>query len=204
MTLLLTIRHGPTAWNRDGRIQGRTDVPLSPEGRARVRAWRLPEDWNETGDAPVWFASPLARAQETAALLGGLPRSDDRLAEMRYGDWEGRIRAEVDAEMLGSVSRWDGLGLDYRPPGGGESPRDVQTRLRPFLAERAADGRPAIAVCHKGVIRALYALAVDWDMTVKPPARLEDDCGQLFRLGPDGGPAVVRLNLALLAQAAPA
>ena len=201
MTLLLMIRHGPTSWNAERRIQGHTDIPLSPEGRARVRAWRLPEDWSG-GATPVWFASPLARARETAELLGAAPRLDDRLREMRYGAWEGRTRAEVDSDLSRLTSHWEGLGLDFRPPGGGESPRDLQCRLRPFLAERAVAGEPTIAVCHKGVIRALYALATGWTMTVKPPHRLEDDCGHLFRLAADGNPAVARLNIALLSQAA--
>jgi probable phosphoglycerate mutase len=49
----------------------------------------------------------------------------------------------------------EAAGLDFRPPGG-ESPRDVQERLKPYLASLAG---PTIAVTHKGVLRALYALA---------------------------------------------
>jgi probable phosphoglycerate mutase len=203
MIHLLMIRHGPTAWNAEGRIQGRTDIPLSTQGRERVRAWRLPGGWCDGGE-PDWFASPLARARETAELLGGRPVLDERLAEMRYGDWEGLVRVDVDAAIASPYPQRRHLGLDFRPPGGGESPRDVQDRLRPFLAERSASGRPAVAVCHKGVIRALYALASGWAMTGKPPDRLEDDCGHLFRLAADGMPAVARLNLALLPSAAPA
>ena len=201
MTPLLMIRHGPTAWNAEGRIQGHTDIPLSPEGRVRVRAWRLPDGWSG-GEAPVWFASPLSRARETAELLGAAPALDDRLRELRYGAWEGRTRADVDAELRDRISHWEGLGLDFRPPGGGESPRDLQNRLRPFLSERAAAGEPTVAVCHKGVIRTLYALATGWAMTAKPPHRLKDDCGHLFGLAADGTPAVERLNLALLSHAA--
>lgn len=203
MTLLFMLRHGPTAWNTDGRIQGRTDVPLSPDGRSRVNDWQVPLDWAD-GAEPRWFASPLVRARETAALLGARPALDPRLMEMRYGDWEGRRRADIDDEIRGSLSHWDGLGLDFRPPGGGESPRDVQTRLRSFLVERAVDQQPVIIVCHKGVIRALYSLATGWTMTVKPPHRLEDDCGHLFSLAIDGCPSVVRLNITLLTHPTPA
>ena len=70
MTPLVIIRHGPTDWNCAGRIQGRSDVPLSDQGRAAVRRWRLPpeltagaaSDWD-------WLTSPLNRARETADLL---------------------------------------------------------------------------------------------------------------------------------------
>src|SRR3546814_19659201 len=67
----------------------------------------------------------------------------------------------------------EALGLDLRPPGG-ESPRQVQDRLKPWLAERSSCGRDTIAVTHKGVIRALYALACGWDMTGPPPDKLRD------------------------------
>ena len=91
---------------------------------------------------------------------------------------------------------WEARGLDFQAPNG-ESPRAVQKRLRPFLEERADDGADTIAVCHKGVIRALYALAIGWDMTEKPPSKLEDGCVHLFRLDSTGRPAVVELNIRL-------
>ena len=87
-------------------------------------------------------------------------------------------------------------GLDFRAPGG-ESPRDVQARLAPLLAEIARAARPTVAVTHKGVIRALYALAVGWDMTDKPPEKLRDDCVHVFTLSAEGAPSVDRLNLPL-------
>jgi probable phosphoglycerate mutase len=209
MTELLTIRHGPTGWNADGRIQGRTDIPLSPEGRARVQAWRLPAGLARFDGEADWVTSPLLRAAETARLLRGLAdgagaadvKADDRLVEMAYGAWEGRLRAEVEAGLRASLGDWGHLGLDFAPPGG-ESPRRVQARLRPFLAERAACGRATVAVCHKGVIRALYALATGWAMTTRPPEKVRDDCAHLFSLSADGTPAVVRMNVPLLAPAA--
>jgi probable phosphoglycerate mutase len=94
-------------------------------------------------------------------------------------------------------------GLDFRPPGG-ESPRDVQARLEPWLAALAAgDQAINVAVAHKGVIRALYALAVGWDMTGKPPEKLRDGCGHLFEIDEAGRPAVVRLNVPLAPEGAP-
>lgn len=40
--ILAVIRHGPTEYNKAGRIQGRRDIPLSAEGRAVVARWQLP------------------------------------------------------------------------------------------------------------------------------------------------------------------
>ncbi len=194
MTPLVLIRHGPTQWNLDRRIQGRADPPLAPAGRAAVSAWRLPPKL--TGDW-IWLTSPLARARETAALLHGAPVSiEPALIEMDWGAWEGlrlsSIRAEGGAAMAASEAR----GLDFQPPGG-ESPRQVQDRLRPLLARLAASGRPTVAVTHKGVIRALHALASGWDMTGPAPEKLRDGCAQRFLLGPDGAPETDRLNIPL-------
>jgi probable phosphoglycerate mutase len=88
----------------------------------------------------------------------------------------------------------EAAGLDFRPPGG-ESPREVQARLRPLLARIVQDGTPVAAVAHKGVIRALFALATGWDMRAKPPQRLAEDAVHLFEIDRTGTPAVCRLNL---------
>ena len=79
----------------------------------------------------------------------------------------------------------------------------VQQRLSPWLRDRRADPapEPAVVVCHKGVIQALYALATGWDMTCPPPEKLRDDCCHEFHLdGLDGAerPRPGRLNLSLL------
>lgn len=194
MSRLLLIRHGATAWNEAGRIQGRSDPPLSPAGRADVERWRLPP---EAGGAR-WICSPLARARDTAEILHGAPVEDEPLLiETDWGAWEGctlaALRDELGPEMADNEAR----GLDFRPPGG-ESPRDVQQRVRPLLAKLAqeTDGT-VVAVTHKGVIRAVYALASGWDMRAKPPVKLRNDCAQGFTLAADGQPVIDTLNLPL-------
>ncbi len=198
MTPLVLIRHGPTQWNLDGRIQGRADPPLAPVGRAAVSAWRLPPELTgaQAGDW-IWLASPLARAQETAALLTDQAVAGEAaLIEMDWGAWEGRrltdLRAGGGAAMVAAEAR----GLDLQPPGG-ESPRLVQDRLRPLLERLAATGKPVVAVTHKGVIRALYAQASAWNMTGRAPEKLRDGCAHRFLLGPDGAPETDQLNLPL-------
>jgi len=193
MTRFVLLRHGPTAWNVAGRIQGRRDEPLSPEGRAAVGRWRLPPDLA----GYRWLTSPLVRARETARLLGIDDAAvDPRLAEMDWGAWEGErlvdLRAHFGPEMAANEAR----GLDFRPPGG-ESPRDVQARLAPLLAEIAVGGHPTAAVAHRGVIRAVLALATGWDMLGRPPARLAPETAYAFRLSASGRPALARLDIAL-------
>jgi len=193
MTAFAVLRHGPTAWNAAGSLQGRQDLPLTPGARAALERRRLPAE--VAGFA--WLASPLRRAQETAAALGITALPELRLVEMAWGDWEGRTLAELRRSPEARLAEREAAGLDLAPPGG-ESPRAVQRRLMPLLAEIAARGAPVGAVTHKGIIRALLALASGWDMRGKPPVRLDWERVQLFELDGTGRPRLVRCNLALL------
>jgi broad specificity phosphatase PhoE len=187
MTPLLLIRHGATAWNAAGRLQGRADIGLSAAGRAAVARWRLPPGWDEAR----WLVSPLRRARETAALLGA-PTAlvEPRLIEMDWGVWEGRSAAELRATAAAELAAQEARGLDLRPPGG-ESPREVAARVSQLAAELAADPTPVVAVCHKGVIRAALALTTGWDLRTRPPLRLRRDEALALACLPDG-----RLQLA--------
>ncbi len=201
MTPLVLIRHGPTDWTAEGRIQGHSDVPLSAAGRDTVRSWRLPPELADEQGGWDWLSSPLARARETAALLwhgNGLAeaRLEDALMEMHWGDWEGRRLAALRAEGGTLMAAEEARGLDFRPPGG-ESPREVQGRLMPLLAALADAGRPTAAVTHKGVIRAVYARATGWDMTGRPPEKLRDACAHRFVLDSGGAPRPDLLNIPL-------
>jgi broad specificity phosphatase PhoE len=169
---ILLIRHGPTAWNEQGRMQGRADLPLSPAGRVQVLGWQLPEGWANAR----WLSSPLRRAAETVALLTDGPVAiEPRLIEMDWGAFEGRTLADLRAEAPAAMAANEARGLDFRPDGG-ESPREVRTRLQSLIAALAQpDAGDAICVTHKGVIRAALSLATGWDMTSKPPLRLDGD-----------------------------
>ncbi len=194
MTRLALIRHGPTAWNAERRIQGHTDIPLSPEGRAEVATWRVPAD---LADFRV-LASPLTRARQTAEGLGlAVDAVEPALSERSWGDWEGERLPELRDRYEDDMKAWEARGLDFRPPGG-ESPRDLQDRLRPLLARLAAEERDTLAVTHRGVIRAVYALATGWDMRADAPDKLRDGRVHLFALAGDGQPSVLDLNRRLV------
>lgn len=194
MTLIALIRHGPTEWNETGIVQGRSDIPLSETGRTQIASYTLPKEIAGFD----WVSSPLIRAMETANILTGRPEpTDARLVEMDWSEWEGMTLPDLRVRLGNLMTAWEADGLDFRAPGG-ESPRDVQIRLRPFLAERATADRNTVIVCHKGVIRALYALAIGWDMTDKVPEKLHDDCTHLFKLAPDGAPTPHQLNVPLV------
>jgi len=186
MTVIAFIRHGPTGWNAEGRLQGRADIPLSEAGRRMVAGWRMPA--MIAGFAVL--SSPLGRARETAAILGHLaPEIDPRLVERDWGAWSGRLRADCQPDI-------DTMGGETAPPGG-ESAAAVAARVAAVLADLAAAGAPRLIVAHRGIIRAAYALATGWDMRGAPPDKLSRKAAHLFSLAADGTPSVLHLNLRL-------
>ncbi len=191
-TKLLLVRHGPTAWNAERRLQGRAEIGLSAEAQARLCAHALPAEF------ALWrcLVSPLMRARDTAALLGLTGIVEPRLIEMDWGDYQGRALDGLRGELGPALDLNEARGLDFTPPRG-ESPRMVQTRLRPLLAEIAGIGLPTVAITHRGVIRAIYARAAGWDMRGPPPHALEPYAMQLFTLAADGHPSLAEANIAL-------
>ena len=142
--ILHLIRH-PKPLVDPGICYGRQDLlPENPAAVAATLSADLPPG------LPVW-SSPLLRCRELAEYLHPRPILDARLAEMDFGDWEGRRwddipRAELDA--------WAADVAGFAPPGG-ESPRDLQRRALAFVD--ALQVPEAVIVTHAGVIRTLLA-----------------------------------------------
>ncbi|TML05277.1 MAG: histidine phosphatase family protein [Actinobacteria bacterium] len=165
------LRHAETEWSRDGRHTGRTDVPLTQEGRDRARALI-----NRIGgrEFSLVLASPLSRARETAELAGLTPELRDDLLEFDYGDYEGITTAQI-RETRPDWYLW----RDGSP--NGETADDVGRRVDRVIDEvLRADGDVAL-VAHGHVLR---ALAARW---VQEPAafggRLRLDTGTVSVLG---------------------
>ncbi|MBY6264025.1 histidine phosphatase family protein [Azospirillum sp. 412522] len=178
MIRLAFLRHGVTGWNREGRIQGRTDIPLDPEGRDRLAGLSLPPDWRDA----TLHASPLSRAVETATLLvpGRPVHTDPRLIEMDWGAWEGLRGIDLRADPASGYRDLEHWGWDFRPPDG-ESPADVRERLTGWLKDLlplppqhqsplpGGERETHLVVTHIGVIRVALALAWGWDFRGPPP-----------------------------------
>ena len=192
-TPLALIRHGTTEWNTDGRIQGSTDIPLSEVGRTEVKSWKVPAGFRDF----VWISSPLARARETAALLGANSMTiEPRIREMDWDQWEGLTLADLRKNFAAKLAEKEARGIDFHAPGG-ESPRQVMERIKPWLADIAKAGKPTVAVTHKGVVRAAMALATGWDMQDKWPVEIDWSSAQLFAVAAGGRLTAERLNIAM-------
>ena len=108
MAQILLARHGETDWNRNGRVQGHTDIPLNATGIAQAQA--LAERLAGEPLAAV-FASDLERARVTAAAVAArheLPVSiDPDLREKNFGSWEGLTDGEIAERFPAAVrGRW--------------------------------------------------------------------------------------------------
>ncbi len=139
------IRHGQTDWNREGRLQGSSDIPLNDTGREQARdVERMLEQW--TWDAVV--SSPLRRARETAQIVAdglGLPLGPayDDLVERDYGPLEGLPDTEV-------IARWPDR--DY--PGAEPLDSVVERCLRGLdLIDADYPGQNVVIVCHGTIMK---------------------------------------------------
>ena len=182
MTIFLA-RHGETEWNRIGRWQGKTDIPLSEVGRGQALA--LAERLRERGITQI-YASDLSRARETAdiaaASLGishvGL---DPRLRERGFGCFEGLTREECAERHADAWQRY--LADRRNTPSDSEPHEEVVARIVAGLtavAESAKEGRHALVVSHGAAIR-LFIHAVTG--AIPPPLANT----ALFRVGYVGG-----------------
>ena len=101
------LRHAPTAWNHERKIQGKADVPLSQTSQAALVKLFLPKPWLQL----QWISSPLQRARDTARLLGAQEcEIHPALTEMDWGQFEGLHLSEINhqIEALGLQMRHDG------------------------------------------------------------------------------------------------
>lgn len=165
---LALLRHGNTAWNRAGRIQGRTDMPLDPEARAHLSGLCLPNEWR----AARLFSSPLIRAVETAKLVAGRdPEIADDLIEQDWGVWEGQRGVDLRSDPTSGYRDIEDWGLGFKPPSG-EGISCVMDRVRKWAEAQDQD---AVVVCHIGVMRAFLAGPLGWNFSGPPPVKIKRD-----------------------------
>lgn len=161
MTRILAIRHGETAWNVDSRIQGQLDIGLNDAGRQQAE--RVARGLADESLAAI-YSSDLVRAQDTALAIGrvvGLSvRPDVGLRERRFGVFEGKTFAEIDAAHPELALRWKRREPDFGAPGG-ETLIEFYRRCVATAARIAAahPGDTIALVTHGGVLDCLYRAA---------------------------------------------
>lgn len=184
--LVYFVRHGQTDWNAENRLQGQADTDLNALGRKQASEnGRRLAGLIADPDAFDFVASPMKRTRETMERLRtamGLDphayRTDPRLVEVNFGDWQGFTYAELEAERPGisnerSLDKWD-----YLPSGeGAESYEMLCERIRPWFEELSRD---TVCVTHGGVMRALFRIVENTPKEVA--ASLDTPQDRLLRL----------------------
>jgi probable phosphoglycerate mutase len=168
------MRHAATVWNREGRIQGQSDSPLSPVGQQQIKTWQAHTALLMLDEI---LCSDLGRALATARGLNrsaGLPlTTDPRLREQDWGRWTGRVHRRLKDEDAATYARQTKRGWQFCPPAG-ESHLQVLERALAALADIAAGQakRRILVVTHEGVLKCLiYHLAIR-DGCGRPPATM--------------------------------
>ena len=162
--LVYFARHGQTDWNAEYRLQGQADTDLNDFGRAQAdlcgrRLAQLIDD-------PTSFdfvASPMRRTRETMERIRSAMslapdgyRTEPRLVEINFGEWQGYTFPELEQREPGSAAARQRDKWGFVPPGAGaESYAMLMERVRPVFEELS---RPTVCVTHGGVIRTLFRM----------------------------------------------
>ena len=166
------IRHAQTVWNREKKIQGHSDSPLTAEGARQATSWGqilLQFSWNrilvsDTGRA-------LATAERINRVLNLSLTTDDRLREQNWGRWAGKTIPQIQTEAAQVLDEQTSAGWEFCPPGG-EDRKSVLARGQAAL-QAAFDRWPEeniLVVTHEGVIKSLvYHLCGRKFLPTEPP-----------------------------------
>src|SRR5436305_7695198 len=185
MNEIWIVRHGETEWSASGRHTGRTDVPLTAQGRAAATALA---PILARHDFALVLSSPMARARDTASAAGFSDVSvDNDLLEWDYGEFEGITTSEIRARG-GAFAQWT---VWRGPVPGGESIDEVAVRVRRVLERVAAAEGDVLCFGHGHASRVLTAVALELDP--RAGARFVLDAATVNVLGSEREDRALRL-----------
>ena len=187
--MLILVRHGRTAANAAGLLQGRMDPALDEVGNAQ--AAQIGAFLRSTStEPPVVMSSPLLRARQTAAHIADDVTIDERWQEIAYGVYEGRPLADVGASQWARWRADDHFALE-----GGESLAALLARVRPALDDLLvlAAERDVVVVSHVSPIKAAIAWALGVGIDISWRCQLGQ--ASISRIAVSGrGPSLVSFN----------
>ena len=166
-TRLCLVRHGETAWNAEGRVQGQLDIPLSATGLAQAAAVAVALK-DDTFDAI--YASDLVRVRQTAQPSADVLKKqvvlDERLRERHYGVFQSITYVEAKERYPEDYARFRAKDLDFDFETG-ESLRAFNERSLEVIEEivRGNSGKNVLIFTHGGVLEILYRHATGRGLT---------------------------------------
>ena len=188
LTTIILVRHGRTLLTETHKISGRggEDPQLSELGRED--ATLVADELAKVGQTGIFsrvlkptaiVSSPIARTRETAEIIGHrlgvkLATNDD-IAEIAFGAWDGHTNAEVAATWPELYSQWRG-DIKIAPPGGGESLEEFDERVQRGKSSilEEYEGQTVVVVSHVMPIRGFIKAAIQanwpayWRLSIAP------------------------------------
>jgi alpha-ribazole phosphatase len=164
MQTLILIRHGDIGDAYTGRLVGRGDMPLSALGRTQAEG--LGHRFRSSNISCL-LSSPLSRAQETAEAVAHAAQcpvtTHEDLAEVDFGDWEGKTFDEIETAAPERIDHWAKFDPTFAFPKG-ESLACFLERIERLASHIASlQNETVVAVTHGGVIRALICVFLGLD-----------------------------------------
>jgi probable phosphoglycerate mutase len=192
--LFFCIRHAESSYNAEGRIQGQSDPPLSPEGEKQAAALA---DFLARSAFDAVYTSPLKRSADTARPVAEKLRleliTDRRLMELDVGIFQHKTWAEVEAEHPDEAARWRSRDPDYQIPRG-ESRRMLMARAKAaFESIRQTGMERVIVVAHGGTLTAAFKSLLGIPAELNPISLLNASISQLH--WPGNGDEIKLLSL---------
>jgi len=191
---LYLVRHGQVIGHERFPANGHTDVDITEIGMLQMEhlAGRL-----RLIEINAIYSSDLQRTKKGAGIIGRHHDAPHRVVpefrELFFGDWEGLVMEEITQEYPGEIERRKQDITDYRPPGNGESMRDLSDRVIPRLMDmlRDEEGKDILLVAHGGVNRVILCNALGIDLANIFNIQQDYGCLNIIDYFPDH--ALVRL-----------
>lgn len=195
-TKVLLIRHGETAWNKDLRFQGHTDIPLCEDGieQAKLASKKI------GGNFDIVYASPLDRAYKTATILcentSVTPIIYNDLKEINFGPWEGHTLDQIKELYPDDFLTWRNDPVDGFFTGGDKSLKEVSTRCKNAILNIVSSnkGKTILIVAHGGILRAGLIGLFGWDMTMYHKFFLGNTSITTLSFNDENNPFLLNLN----------
>lgn len=194
------LRHGETAWNRQRRLQGRSDIELNENGRKLAR-----ETAEGMKDIPfdVAFTSPLSRAKETAAIVLGDRKipvvEDERIVEISFGIYEGKQWRKTET-FAGDPNIYNFFNHpeQYVTVEDGESLEELAERTADFMRDICSrselQDKTVLVSTHGAATRGLLNSLRTWELKNFWGEGVAPNCGVSIIESTDGHPVLLEQN----------
>jgi Fructose-2,6-bisphosphatase len=195
-TELYFVRHGETLWNKSGRFQGCTDIPLSEQGI--YQANRLREKLSNQFDC--LYTSPLSRALQTAEIIckntAMQPIILEDIREINFGPWEGLTLKQIEEQYPSEFQTWRADEELACLMGGDLTIKNASIRAKNAILDAVEKhmGERIIIVAHGGIMKAGLIGLFDWKMTMYHQLLLGNTCICKLLFNSKLHPSIITLN----------